>query len=224
MCGKNRQKLKEQLKLYLILETSFIKIPLEDFVNQVVDGGVTTIQLRNKYLSAKTNTRKDYDTGITIKKLIEKKNTLFIVNDRADLANILKADGVHVGTDDIPAHIIKKAYPNMIIGYSCHSINNIEYANSFDADYIGIGSIFSTDTKNDIKGILGPAELHTLAHKTDIPSVAIGGINQHNLEKNFKKLAKAGISGICISSAICKSETPYETTKKIRKLVDNICT
>ena len=223
MRSKNRQKLKEQLKLYLILETSFIKIPLKDFVNQVIDGGVTAIQLRNKYLSATTNTRKDYDTGMTIKKLLENKTTLFIVNDRADLANILKADGVHIGVDDIPAHIIKKAYPDMIIGYSCYNIDNIAYANSFDADYIGIGAIFSTNTKDDIKGILGVAGLNTLAHKTNITSVAIGGINSYNLENNFEELAKTGISGICISSAICKSETPYETTRDIRDIVDNIC-
>ncbi len=213
MCGTNRREIADRLKLYLVLETDNIKFPLKDFINMVVDGGVTAIQLRNKFKSVKEN----YVIGLEIKDILHDKDVLFVINDRIDLAKALNVNSVHIGVKDLPLKIVKEVYLDFIVGYSCNNSEDILMANSYSADYIGVGPAFFTDTKKDLRRVLCSEGIENLLKNTDIPAVAIGGINSENLHD----LRDTGIKGVAVSSALCASENPFKTALSLRKIVDD---
>ncbi len=213
MCGKNRREIADRLKLYLVLETDYIKFPLKDFINMIVDGGVTAIQLRNKFKSVKEN----YVIGTEIKDLLHDKDVLFVINDRIDLAKALNVNSVHIGVKDLPLKIVKESYSDFIVGYSCNDLEDILTANGCSADYIGVGPAFFTDTKKDLRQVLGSEGIAKLLKNTDIPAVVIGGINSENLHG----LRDTGIKGVAVSSALCASENPFKTALNLRKIIDD---
>lgn len=210
MCGKYRQKIGDYLKLYLILETDMLQIPIEEFIHQVVEGGVTAIQLRDKKLTAK----KHYENGLKIKELLRDKDVMLSVNDRLDLAIVLNIDVVHVGIKDIPPSAIKKYYPDILVGYSCNSYEDIKTAEESSVDYIGIGPFAETATKEDLRDVLGKEGIEKLALYTSIPAVAIGGITL----ENSANLIGTGVKGVAVSSEICKSKNPYMVAKRFREI------
>ncbi|MDY6821555.1 MAG: thiamine phosphate synthase [Deferribacterota bacterium] len=180
-------------------------------MEKVINAGITAIQLRCKDLEI--NNR--YNIGLIIKKNIYKfkKDVLFIVNDRLDLATLLHADGVHIGKKDLPLVPVKKHYNNFIIGYSCNTIEDISFAINNKADYIGIGSIFPTTTKNSAE-VIGIERLMKLKdHTCKIPSVAIGGINTENIHT----LKNIPIDGVAISKVICSSSSPDKIIKILKE-------
>ncbi len=213
MCGKNRRKIADSLKLYLILETDMIKYPLQEFISMVAEGGVTAIQLRNKFKTAMEN----YEIGLKISDYLKDKNVLFVINDRIDLAAVLSCNNVHLGTKDLPLKQAKKIYPHLTIGYSCNNRKDIQTAAKYKADYIGVGPAFYTDTKKDLKTVLKPEGIKQLVKETSIPAVAIGGINLENVNM----LKNTGIKGIAVSSAICAAENPYKTTLRLKNEINN---
>lgn len=203
---------KNWLKLYLVLESSFLKLPLSDFIKQVTEAGVTAIQLRDKFLS----NRQRYDTGLLIQKsFTATQKPLFIINDNLDIALALNADGVHLGVKDIPIIAAKKAVPDLFFGYSCNSVDDCRTASAY-ADYAGVGPVFSTDTKKDLRQILGLQKLAENVNSLSCPCVAIGGID----DKNCKEVLPAGVNGIAISSYICSSANPYESVSALLKIID----
>lgn len=203
--------IKEYLKLYLILETDTITLPLGDFIVQAVEGGVTTIQLRNK--TSLANMAKKYELGCEIAALIKHRDVMFIINDNVELAVAINAHGVHLGASDIPLSTVKKAFPQLITGYSCNNTNDIEIAKSEKPDYIGIGPAFKTSTKQDHRQVIGVDGIKSLATGLNIPSVGIGGINLSNIHM-FKNSA---LSGVAVSSALCASPTPFDTATMLRQ-------
>jgi thiamine-phosphate pyrophosphorylase len=213
MRNKIKQRLEEYLRLYLIFEIDYLKIPLTDFLESVFDAGLKSIQLRCKKKSAKER----YDIGLIIKRYIRKRDVLFIVNDRLDLAVLLHADGCHLGQTDLPIISAKKHFNNMILGYSCHSVNDINFAKKHNIDYVGLGSVFPTNTKEDVEKIIGLNGLQELSNCTsDIPSVAIGGINKSNLHK----LIHFPLAGFAISSAICSSYDPGRVVSELFEIIN----
>ena len=213
MCNKIKQKLNHYLKLYLIFEIDYLKIPLNDFLTSVFNAGLKSIQLRCKNKS----TKELYDIGLVIKKHIQKRDILFIVNDRIDLAVLLHAHGCHLGQTDLPLIPSKKHFDNIIIGYSCHSLVDIDFSKNNNVDYIGLGSVFPTKTKENVEKVLGLEELDNLArYASKIPTVAIGGINESNLHKiiNFP------LSGYAISSAICSAYDPGKVVKDMLNIIN----
>jgi thiamine-phosphate pyrophosphorylase len=200
------------LRLYLILETPLLRIPLPDFIKQVIEGGITAIQLRDKSKSG----RERYETAIAIKKLVGRRDILFIINDSADIAVIAKADGVHLGIKDIPVQAVKKRYPKLILGYSCNDKKDAE--TSKYAHYVGIGPIFATSTKIDHRTVLTPDGLKKLASEISKPAVAVGGINAETIPMLFG----CNITGIAVSSALCASENPYDAAKELARLLENV--
>jgi thiamine-phosphate pyrophosphorylase len=195
------------MKLYLVLESGMLKMPLDEFIPAVVDGGVTCIQIRDKNCSS----RERFDTGRRVMDLLKGKDVMFVVNDRADIAAALGAGAVHVGAKDVPLAELQKAFPSMLYGYSCNNSDDIMTAEA--ADYIGVGPAFFTDTKADLRGLIGPEGIKALLQKTDKPAVAIGGINAQNIEL----LRGTGINGVAVSSAICAAADPYEAAKILRE-------
>lgn len=210
MCCKYRQEIEKYLKLYLVLETDLLNLSLERFIKDVIDGGVTAIQLRDK--SKSINER--YETGRIVHNILKNEDILFIVNDRIDLALCVDACGTHLGENDLPIEVAKKHF-QLIYGYSCNNEKDILLANKVSADYIGIGPAFHTKTKRDLRKVIGVDGISELLKKTNIPAVAIGGITLDNVYL-FKN---TGLSGVAVSSAICSSDNPKDTTKKFIEIL-----
>lgn len=198
------------LKLYLILESGFLRTDIDTFLDAVLRAGITAIQLRDKTSSA--NER--YATGLIIKKHLSSFNdVLFIVNDRADIAAALGADGVHLGIKDIPLEAVKKIYPHMVLGYSCNSAEDM--INLSDADYAGVGPLFDTATKADLRETIGIAGAKRLISDISKQYVVIGGIGADNI----KEIKESGIDNVAISSYICGATDPYGTVESILKIL-----
>ncbi|HCW93275.1 thiamine phosphate synthase [Flexistipes sinusarabici] len=214
MCSKNRSEVADFLKLYLIFESSMLKLPLDEFMEQVIKGGITAFQLRDKNVPA----RKRVENGKKAAEFCKVNNIPFIVNDRLDIARILAADGVHLGDKDIPLDIAGNKFGEFFYGYSCNNSDDVKHAASCNAAYIGIGPIFDTSTKRDLREILDKGKIRELAFAADIPSVGIGGINKTNVDS----LKNTGLNGIAVVSAICASENPYRETRILRELVEDL--
>jgi thiamine-phosphate pyrophosphorylase len=200
---------KDYMKLYLVLETSLLKLPLGDFIIQAIEGGVTAIQLRDKTAS----TTERYNTAKTIKTLINGRDVLFIVNNTADIAMAAGAHGVHLGASDLPPHAVRQAFPKLVIGYSCNNTEDYETAISTGVHYAGVGPAFRTQSKTDLRPVIGANGVAHIAKKLNIPSVAIGGINLNKI-----KLIH-GTNGVAVLSALCKSKTPYDDAAKFIKMM-----
>ena len=159
-------------------------------------GGATSIQLRLKDVSA-------CDLVTLARELVRSVGVPVIVNDRADVAIAAGAAGVHLGADDIPASAVRSFAPDgFIIGASVG--NNEEVRRSIGADYVGIGPIFSTQSKNDAGTAIGVAELTRLAAAAGLPAVAIGGITA----ANAKAAIDAGAAGIAAIASVMGAEDP----------------
>lgn len=202
---------KSFLKLYLVLETSMLQVPLSDFIMQVVEAGVTTIQLRDKFSSSRAR----FDTGLEIKKYFSHSRPIFIINDSIDLALALGADGVHVGIKDIPIAEVSKIAPDLILGYSCNNFDDCALSNRY-ADYVGVGPVYPSQTKKDLREELGLCGVAENLERLSVPAVGIGGINL----ENCGDVIALGIDGIAVSSFICSSKKPYESTCAMLKKIN----
>lgn len=194
--------MKSNYELYFVTEES---VPVEQLlyiVEEAVKGGVTIVQLREKNSTGKTF----YEKAFRLKELLQKYNVPLIINDRVDVALAVNADGVHVGQDDLPLTIVRKIVPSsMIVGVSVSTVEEAKEAQQNGADYIGIGSVFPTNTKQDAK-LLPEGMLEEIVKKVKIPTVAIGGIKIDNLSK----IVGTGVDGIAVVSGIMRAENPQE--------------
>ncbi|AUN13636.1 MAG: thiamine phosphate synthase [Paeniclostridium sordellii] len=205
--------MKEKLKLYLVTDSDILKE--RDFYKCIEDalkGGVTTLQLREKSANGKEFLEKAYK----LRELTKKYNVLFIINDRVDIAMLCDADGVHVGQSDIPLREVRKLVgDNKIIGVSAHNIKEAMEAKNNGADYIGVGAMFNTYTKNDAT-LVTLKELEEIDKGVEIPKVLIGGITLDNIS-TFKDI---NVDGYAIVSAILNSDDIYNECLKWRKTND----
>ncbi len=175
---------------------------LLEIIEKILLGGVKIIQHRFKQGKDKDNLKK----AIEIKCLCEKYNSLFIVNDRVDIALASNADGVHLGQDDIDIVTVRKIMGNSkIIGVSANNSTDITNAIKNGCDYIGIGPVFQTLTKKN-KEPLGVERVKSLTKDLTIPWFAIGGINKLNIAS----LKNNGISKVAIVSGLLNSKDPKE--------------
>jgi len=185
--------------LYCILpEFDTIK-EYKKFVKQLCKFAPDIVQLRIKNKSDKFF----YNTAVEIKKILTRYKIPFVINDRIDIAILVNADGVHLGQDDLPVEkarsiVERLKLKDFIIGHSTHSIEQAMKALKLPLDYIAIGPVFPTETKSEYQpiGIDVVKKVKLLAEKKKIPVVAIGGINQNNIElvKNTKVDAVAVVS------------------------------
>lgn len=183
-------------------------------ISSAVKAGVDIVQFRDK-----AATDKEFlAMGYKIKKFLKRKNVLFIVDDRVDLAYFLDADGVHLGQDDIGVDQARKILGrNKIIGFSTHSMAQLRLAVKKDVDYISIGPVFATPTKPDYKAV-GLDLIKSAARLTKVPLVAIGGIN----ERNIKEVVKAGAQRVAVVRAILSKNDPFMAAKDLIKRIRSI--
>lgn len=202
--------MEEKLKLYLVTDSEILNG--RDFYKCIEDalkGGVTTLQLREKNANGKEFLEKAYK----LRALTKKYDASFIINDRVDIAMLCDADGVHVGQSDIPLKEVRRLIgKDKIIGISAHNIEEATVAKNGGADYIGVGAMFNTTTKNDAT-IVTVDQLKEIDEKLDIPKVLIGGINLDNID-TFKGI---NIDGYAIVSAILKCDDIYNECLKWTK-------
>ena len=188
-------KLKKALKLYLVTDSDILKG--RDFykcIEDAIKAGVTMVQLREKNADGKEFLEK----AIKLRQITKKYNVTFVINDRVDIAMIADADGVHVGQSDIDAMSIRKLIgEDKIIGVSARNVEEAKIAKENGADYLGIGAMFSTSTKDDAKEVSFET-LRQITEDVNLPFVLIGGITLDNVDKlkQFNPDGYALVSGI----------------------------
>ncbi|HDR13873.1 MAG TPA: thiamine phosphate synthase [Desulfobacteraceae bacterium] len=199
----------ENVRLYCFTAGGLLKgrDPLE-LVAAQIRGGADVIQLREKDMSK----RDKLHLGLQIRDLTKSEGVLFIVNDDLDLALILKADGVHLGQDDIPIGYAREIAGDMIIGVSTHNKSQVKAAVDAGADYIGVGPVFETGTKKDHEPVLGLDFLAEISAECPIPWVAIGGIGLDRIDS----VLSAGGRAVAVISDILLSDEVEARCKAVK--------
>lgn len=195
-------------RLCLITDRKLSKRPLIEAIKEAVSAGVDIIQLRENNIS----TKEYFELARQIKIICEKYSALFIINDRIDIALAVEADGIHLGWQSLPFHIARHLLgKEKIIGISAHSKNEAVSAEGKGADYITLGPVFPTASKNGLIEPLGCNNFIDIKKSLKIPVFAIGGIK----ENNIGEIIKAGADGIAVISAILQTENINETVKRL---------
>lgn len=185
----------KDLLLYAVTDRHWLNgRTLVDVVKESLDGGVTMIQLREKSLDE----GKFLEEAKELQALCRERHVPFIVNDNVDIAKAMDADGVHVGQSDMEALDVRaKLGPDKIIGVSAQTVEQALLAEQHGADYLGVGAVFPTGSKDDAEDVSYDT-LKAICKAVSIPVVAIGGISQANVAQ----LAGSGICGVAVISAI----------------------
>lgn len=198
----------KDLLIYAITDRSWLKgQSLATVVDDVLKNGATFLQLREKSFSHDEMVAEARE----IKKIANKYHVPFIINDDIYAAKEIDADGVHIGPNDIEFREARKILgPDKIIGVSARSVEAALTAERAGADYIGVGAVFHTSTKDDATS-LSFEELKKITRAVSIPVVAIGGISYENMDM----LKGTGIDGIAVISAIFGQTNPGEATREL---------
>lgn len=194
--------------LYAVIDTEWLKgrKPAK-IAEQMIKGGAKIIQLRCKERSA----GEFLSIAKGLKDICTNKGVLFIVNDSLEVALAVDADGLHVGQEDIPVSEAKKLIPiDMILGCSIGTVKEAIKAKKDGADYLGVGAIFATATKESVKAV-GLGRIREIKQASGLPIVTIGGINKSNLND----VIKAGADAAAVISAIMGAENIEKATREL---------
>lgn len=205
----------ENLKLYAVTDRSWLgNRTLAQQVEESLAGGATMIQLREKEMGREELRRE----ALEIQEVCRKYDVPFLINDAADLAVEVGADGVHVGQQDMsPRQARAILGPNGIVGVSAHTVEEARVAQAEGADYLGVGAVFATGTKENTT----PVDYDTLKEicaAVDIPVVAIGGVSLNNLGS----LEGSGIQGVAVVSALYAQPDIQAAARSLRSRVEEI--
>jgi len=206
------KKLLNKIDLYFITDPKLTKKDIFEDANSAIRAGVKIIQYREK----EKDTKYMIEEAAKIKEICKENNTLFLINDRVDIALAVDADGVHLGKEDMPYNIARNLLGEQrIIGLTVHNLEEAIEAENIGADYLGVSPIFETKTKPDAGKPSGLQLLIDLKENIKIPYVAIGGINEYNI----KSVLDTGTRAVAIISAIMTKDNVEEECKKFRKLI-----
>lgn len=201
---------KEELLLYGVTDRTWLNgETLYSQVEKALKGGATFMQLREKKLDEESFLKE----AIEIKELCRKYNVPFVINDNVDIALEMDADGVHVGQSDMEALDVRaKLGPDKIIGVSAQTVEQAILAEKHGADYLGVGAVFPTSSKDDAEEVTFET-LKAICQAVKIPVIAIGGISKDNV----LELAGSDICGIAVISAIFAAKDIEEATKELKE-------
>lgn len=204
-----REELTKSLLLYAVTDRHWLEgRTLYEVVKESLDGGATFMQLREKTLDEETF----YQEAVELQALCKEYGVPFVVNDDVDIAVRMDADGVHVGQSDMEAGDVRALIgPDKILGVSASTVEQAKLAEERGADYLGVGAVFPTGSKDDAEEVSFET-LKAICEAVSIPVVAIGGIT----EGNTPELAGSGICGIAVISAIYAQENILEATKRLK--------
>ncbi|BBO92286.1 thiamine phosphate synthase [Desulfosarcina ovata] len=194
--------LRRRLRFYFITDDQAEGFSALEQVRVAIEAGATMVQYRNKSFQLT-----DYATVEAICRYCQVRRVPFVVNDHPLLARAVGADGVHVGQDDTPPQLARRIMgPRAIVGVSVSSLAELERTELTDCDYIGTGPIFPTGTKPDAKTVQGLSGLQSMAARSPLPVVAIGGIGPGRARDCFAH----GAAGVAVISCISRAANPIK--------------
>ena len=176
------------------------------------EGGADVVQLRMKHADG----AEMLEQAVRIREVADEMCRFFIVNDRVDIAMASGADGVHLGQSDIPADVARRLMgDDAIIGVSVNTPEEAKRAEEMGADYLGVGAIFQTSTKPDAEQGIGLDAIYRIKQVTDLPVVAIGGINRGNIQH----VISAGADAAAVVSAVVAQDDVRAAAHELRDLI-----
>ena len=197
----------ERVQLYLVTDASPCSQPIERCLREAIAGGVGMVQLREKGLSD----ARFLDVATRCASVCRDENIPFIVNDRLDIALACGADGVHVGQEDLPVASIRSvAGDDFIVGLSTHSPEQIEEAARLGPDYIGVGPIHETPTKEGRKAVGVQLVSYAAAHAVQ-PFFVIGGLDPTNVGE----VVRAGARGVSVLRWVGQAVDPMDAVREL---------
>lgn len=202
---------KQDMLLYVVTDRTWLgEHSLAEQVEESIRGGATFIQLREKNLLSMEFLREAKE----IKAVTDRYHIPFIINDDVEVALKAGADGVHIGQGDEDFKSVReKLGKGKVIGLSVHTVEEAIRAEELGADYIGVGSVFTTTTKADAAPVAFDT-LKSICDAVSIPVVAIGGISKENI----LKLSGSGVDGVAVISAIFAQQEPLKAAKELLEL------
>lgn len=205
---------KKDLLLYAVTDRKWVgEKTLLQQVEESIKGGVTFVQIREKELDDSLF----LDEAIKMKALCERYQVPFVVNDNVEIAIKSNAHGVHVGQDDMEASNVRELIgKDKILGVSVQTIEQAIEAEKKGADYLGVGAVFPTNSKDDAAEV-SLETLKIICQNVNIPVVAIGGINLNNINQ----LKNTGIAGVALISAIFANKDIESATKELKSILTN---
>ncbi len=205
----------KELLLYAVTDRHWLgEETLYDQVKKALDGGATFVQLREKNLDREVFLAEAKE----IQKLCKEYGVPFVVNDEVSIAKDIDADGVHVGQSDMEAMDVRKILgPYKIIGVSAQTVEQAIIAEKHGADYLGVGAVFTTGSKDDADDV-SHETLKAICEAVSIPVIAIGGITKDNVAE----LAGSGICGVAVISAIFGQKDIQKATEELKFSVENM--
>lgn len=205
----------KELLLYAVTDRHWLgEETLYDQVKKALDGGATFVQLREKNLDREVFLAEAKE----IQKLCKEYGVPFVVNDEVSIAKDIDADGVHVGQSDMEAMDVRKILgPDKIIGVSAQTVEQAIIAEKHGADYLGVGAVFTTGSKDDTDDV-SHETLKAICEAVSIPVIAIGGITKDNVAE----LAGSGICGVAVISAIFGQKDIQKATEELKFSVENM--
>lgn len=212
---QNLYDLKNSLCLYIVSDRSWLHgRTLQEVIQECIDGGATFLQLREKELDDEVFLQEAKE----IKVLAQQANIPFVINDNIDIALAIDADGVHIGQHDGSIKEARKRLgKDKILGVSVQTMEQALQAEQEGADYVGVGAVFTTTTKQDADAV-SYATLQAICKAIALPVVAIGGITHNNIQT----LQGSGIDGVAVISAVFASEHIQQAAASMRQLSERV--
>lgn len=210
-----QQEIKDAMCLYAVTDSMWLNgRALPEVVKEALEGGATFMQIREKELP--------YEEFLAlakeVKQVTDAYHVPYVVNDEVEIAKAIDADGVHIGqSDKALAEARRILGPDKIIGVSTQTVEQALEAEKNGADYLGVGSIFTTSTKLDADAV-SMDTLRAICDAVSIPVVAIGGISKDNIPD----LKGTKVDGVAVVSAIFAAENIKEATAKLRIVADEL--
>lgn len=199
--------------LYFITDSKLSKQGILADVKQAIEAGCSVLQYREKHKSSREMLQEAKRLAV----LCKEKGVLFIVNDRLDIALAVDADGVHLGQRDMPVRDARRLLGKQkIVGTSNHSLGQAKQSLAQGVDYLSVGPVFHTNTKKDAGNPVGLGLLKEVKALSKLPVVAIGGIN----EGNVQLVLEAGADSVAVISAIVCSNNPGQAAKRIVEKIE----
>lgn len=210
------RKPRPSLKLYVIIDEGLLSSrDIRDVSEQALRGGADAIQFRAKRLSK----REYYEKALALLPVARRCNVPFFVNDHLDIALAVSADGIHLGQNDLPCSAARRLVPDgMMVGVSTHSVEQAARAVDDGADYVAVGPVFRTTTKENPEAVVGTDMVGAVKRRVGaVPLIAIGGINA----ANAAEVIRSGADGVAVASAVVLADDPRLAAEQLKKEIES---